>query len=126
MHFTFPVNSCSNAFSASRLSPWINMLSKISFLLTRCGAWYDFSGSSMRILGSSRGRSSFPIQVSSSFVCLPKDASFYSQVAGTNDSSRLQPLPRHSRGSHADSFKGDLQLVRGRHREIQLLKSNDT
>src|SRR6266478_8406416 len=28
MHLTFPVNSCSNAFSANRLSPWINILSK--------------------------------------------------------------------------------------------------
>ena len=37
---------------------------------TRCAAWYDFSGSSRRIRGSSRGRFSFPIHVSSSF-CFP-------------------------------------------------------
>src|SRR5881397_3805540 len=46
--------------------------------------------------------------------------------AAANGSARLQPLALHGRGSHADSFKGDLQLVRGRHREIQLLKSDDT
>src|SRR5712691_9769845 len=34
--------------------------------------------------------------------------------------------PLDSRDLHGDSFKGDLQLVRGRHREIQLLKSNDS
>ena len=28
--------------------------------------------------------------------------------------------------SHADGFKGDMQLVRGRHREIRLLKPDDT
>src|ERR1043166_3831450 len=32
----------------------------------------------------------------------------------------------YNRGSHADGFKGDPQVVRARHREIQLLKSDDT
>src|SRR5258706_12392914 len=34
--------------------------------------------------------------------------------------------PLDSRGSYGDCFKGDPQLVRGRHREIQLLKADDS
>src|SRR5687768_2070468 len=68
MHLIFPANSCSSAFSARRLSPKISRLSKTSFSVTRRFAWYDRSGSSRRTRGSSRGRVSFPIQVSSSLV----------------------------------------------------------
>jgi hypothetical protein len=65
-HFTFPANSCSSAFSASRLSPKISRLSNRSSAETRRAAWYERAGSSSRIRGSSRGRSSFPTHVSSS------------------------------------------------------------
>ena len=48
----------------------------MSLSLTRWGAWYDFAGSSIRIRGSSLGRFSFPIQVSSSLV-LPLVIGFF-------------------------------------------------
>ncbi len=74
-HFTLPANSASRAFSASRLSPKISRLSKMSLSVTRCFAWQDFSGSSSKIRGSSLGRFSLPIQVSSSFCLLLMSAS---------------------------------------------------
>ena len=65
--FPHTCGSVSNDFNASRLSPWINMLSKISPSL-RVAAWWENFGSSIRIRGSRRGRISLPIQVSSSLV----------------------------------------------------------
>src|SRR5690606_40376471 len=46
------------------------ILSKLSLSDTRCLAWYDSAGSSSKMRGSSLGRLSLPVQVSSSF-CLP-------------------------------------------------------
>src|SRR4051812_40241893 len=69
MHLILPANSCSNAFKARRLSPWIRQLSYILWSLLSFTAWYECSASSSKTRGSSRGRFSLPTHVSSSF-CL--------------------------------------------------------
>src|SRR4051812_12936159 len=68
-HLTFPPKSCSSAFRAGRVSPKIRRVWKGSWAGTRGAPGDERSGSSMRMRGSSFGRSSLPIHVSSSF-CL--------------------------------------------------------
>src|SRR5688572_4751902 len=93
MHRILPAYSCSRALRASRLSPKMSRLSNRSPSETLRAAWYDLLGSSSSMRGSSRGRFSLPIQVSSSLF-LPFAMVKKLLCARLQDCELPQPAPR--------------------------------